>query len=82
MYKYWITRETTVLATVPYKVTHYRTVGSSTVQVFALPPEGGSCSSNSSIRRDGTVVSPLEDRLRRRGMRRDCKGDVVTQNIL
>ena len=66
----------------PGKVTYYGTVGSSTVQVFALPPEGGSHSSNSFIRRDGTVVSLSEDRLHRWGMRRDCKGDMVTQNIL
>ena len=32
--------------------------------------------------RDGTVVSLSEDGLRRRGIRRDCKGDVETQNIL
>ena len=45
--------------------------------------ESGSRSSACrSIRRDGTVVSPSEDGLRRRGTRRDCKGDVETQNIL
>ena len=33
--------------------------------------------------RDGTVVSPSEDGLCRRGMRRDCKGDVeYSPNIL
>ena len=39
--------------------------------------ESGSRSSACrSIRRDGTVVSPSEDGLRRQGTRRDCKGDV------
>ena len=50
--------------------------------VHALLPEGGSHSSHCSIRRDGTVVSPSEDGLHRQGTRRDCKGDVVTWNIL
>ena len=46
--------------------------------------ESGSRSSAChSIRRDGTVVSLSEDGLRRRGMRRDCKGDVeYSPNIL
>ena len=58
------------------KVSQHETVGSSTVQCLSIM-ESGSCSSAyRSIRRDGTVVSLSEDRLRRRGMRRDCKGDV------
>ena len=64
------------------KVSQHETVGSSTVQRLSIMEGGFRSSACHSIRRDGTVVSPSEDGLHRWGTRRDCKGDVVTQNIL
>ena len=65
-----------------YKMFQHGTMVSSFMEQLSHMESGSRSSACRSIRRDGTVVSPSEDGLRRRGTRRDCKGDVETQNIL
>ena len=56
---------------------------SSFVEQLSHVESGSHSSASRSIRRDGTVVSPSEDGLCRRGTRRDCKGDMeYSPNIL
>ena len=64
------------------KVFQHGTMVSSFIERLFHMESGSRSSACRSIRRDRTVVSPSEDGLRRRGTRRDCKGDVETWNIL